>query len=99
MRWCEAHKIDLVVVGPEQFLAEGIQNSLAERGIRCFGPSQAAALIETDKSWSKQFMHDVGIPTADSESFSRVQDAREYVEKTYKTLLYNFKNVEQTLPS
>ncbi|MFN0111676.1 MAG: phosphoribosylamine--glycine ligase [Blastocatellia bacterium] len=57
-------RIDLVVVGPEQPLVDGLSDALAARGIPVFGPSQAAARLEGSKVFSKEFMARNGIPTA-----------------------------------
>jgi phosphoribosylamine--glycine ligase/phosphoribosylformylglycinamidine cyclo-ligase len=76
--------IDLVVVGPEAPLAAGLADRLAEAGakagraIRCFGPSAAAARIESSKTFSKAFMARHGIPTAESRTFSEYGEALEF---------------------
>src|SRR3954470_19352782 len=57
-------RVDLVVVGPEAPLAAGLVDALAAARIRAFGPSQAAARIEASKSYAKELMADVGVPTA-----------------------------------
>lgn len=57
-------QVDLVVVGPEEPLAAGIADRLAEAGIAVAGPSAAASRIESSKSWAKDLMRDAGIPTA-----------------------------------
>src|SRR5688572_12470576 len=49
IKFCKKNQIDLVIVGPEAPLAAGLVDSLSEAGIRCFGPSQAAAQIEASK--------------------------------------------------
>ena len=56
--------VDLVVVGPEAPLVEGLVDMLGEAGVRAFGPTAAAAKIEGSKAYSKQLMLDVGVPTA-----------------------------------
>ncbi|MEA2429495.1 MAG: phosphoribosylamine---glycine ligase, partial [Thermoleophilaceae bacterium] len=56
--------VDLVVVGPEAPLVEGLVDMLGEAGIRAFGPSAAAARIEGSKAYAKELMRDVGVPTA-----------------------------------
>ena len=61
--WKEG-EYDLVVVGPEKPLADGIANDFAARGIPVFGPSKEAAQLEASKVFSKQFMEEYGIPTA-----------------------------------
>jgi len=63
-------QIDLVIVGPEQPLVEGIADYLEKRGITVFGPSKAAAQLEGSKSFAKSFMKRHGIPTAGYRTFS-----------------------------
>ncbi len=55
---------DLVVVGPETALAAGLTDRLAEAGIACFGPTQAAARLESSKAFTKDFCRRHGLPTA-----------------------------------
>jgi phosphoribosylamine---glycine ligase len=55
---------DLVVVGPEAPLVAGIADALADAGVRCFGPSGAAAALEGSKAFCKQVMEAAGVPTA-----------------------------------
>jgi phosphoribosylamine--glycine ligase len=57
-------KVDLVVVGPEAPLVAGLADALAAAGVRCFGPSRAAALLEGSKSFCKEIMVAAGVPTA-----------------------------------
>jgi phosphoribosylamine--glycine ligase len=59
-------KIDLVVVGPEKPLVNGLADALNRANIACFGPSKAAAQIEGSKDFAKQVMRDAGVPTAKS---------------------------------
>jgi formyltetrahydrofolate-dependent phosphoribosylglycinamide formyltransferase len=68
VEFCRDHGIDLVVIGPEAPLAAGLSDRLREAGLACFGPSQAAARLETSKSFAKEFMVRWGIPTAGHES-------------------------------
>lgn len=56
-------RIDLVVVGPEEPLAAGLADALTAADVAVFGPSQAAARIETSKAWAKELMQAAGIPT------------------------------------
>jgi phosphoribosylamine---glycine ligase len=72
---------DLVVVGPEAPLSVGVADALRAAGIPTFGPSKAAARLEWDKAFSKEFMQRHGIPTAASRAFSAkdLSEAREYV--------------------
>ena len=57
--------IDLVVIGPEKPLVNGLADALVKAKIACFGPSQAAAQLEGSKDFAKQVMRDAGVPTAD----------------------------------
>ena len=63
-RFCSEKHIDLVIIGPEIFLAAGLTDVLTNAGIRVFGPSKAAAQIESSKVFSKNFMSRHAIPTA-----------------------------------
>lgn len=73
-------KIDLVVVGPEASLACGIVDAMTEAGIKAFGPTKAAAQIESSKEFAKDLMKKYNIPTAAYEVFSNYDDACEYVK-------------------
>lgn len=75
VRAAEEHRVDLVVVGPEEPLARGLVDRLQEAGIRAFGPTQAAARIESSKSWAKQLMTDAGVPTARSAAARTLEEA------------------------
>ncbi len=57
-------KIDLIIVGPEKPLANGLADAARAAGIPCFGPSKAAAQLEASKDFAKQVMRDAGVPTA-----------------------------------
>jgi phosphoribosylamine--glycine ligase len=59
-----AHKVDLVVVGPEAPLVAGLVDLLEDAGIAAFGPSEAAAEIEGSKAFAKELMAEAGVPTA-----------------------------------
>ncbi|MEL7531736.1 MAG: phosphoribosylamine--glycine ligase [Bacteroidota bacterium] len=67
--------IDMVVVGPEQPLVEGITDFLQAKGIAVVGPSQEAAQLEGSKDFSKRFMQKYGIPTAAYAAFESHQEA------------------------
>jgi phosphoribosylamine--glycine ligase len=81
IRFCKDKQIDLVVVGPEVPLADGIVDSLSDANIRCFGPNQAAAEIEASKVFSKNFMARNQIPTARYVTFSDFEEAVEHIHK------------------
>lgn len=78
--FCKSKQIDLVIVGPEAPLAAGLVDSLSAEGIRCFGPSQAAAQIEASKSFAKDFMARHNIPTAKYATFSNYDEAVRYLQ-------------------
>jgi phosphoribosylamine--glycine ligase len=73
--------VDLVVVGPELPLELGLTDRLNAENVPVFGPSRAAAQIETSKAFAKNLMKKYGIPTADFRTFSSFEDAVEYVKK------------------
>ncbi|MEQ9365712.1 MAG: phosphoribosylamine--glycine ligase [Leptospirales bacterium] len=76
--YVRAEKYDLVVVGPEQPLVDGIADALA--GVcPVFGPGKAAARLEGSKDFSKDFMDRHGIPTAQSRTFTELQPALDYL--------------------
>jgi len=77
---CKAKRIDLVVVGPEAPLANGLSDALSAAGVRCFGPRQAAAQIEASKAFAKDFMARHGIPTGRYRTFTDIQSATKHVE-------------------
>ena len=73
--------IELVVVGPEAPLAEGIVDRFRKIGIPVFGPTQAAAQIEASKAFSKALFQKYGIPCAHSRTFSDLTAAKDYVKQ------------------
>ncbi len=74
--------IDLTVVGPEAPLVHGIVDAFDQRGLKIFGPDQAAAQLEGSKVFAKEFMHRHGIPTASFMSFDSSDEARSFVRST-----------------
>jgi len=79
--WATAEKIALTVVGPEQPLAAGVVDEFRAHGLRIFGPTKAAAQLESSKAFSKAFMKRHGIPTAEYETFSDAAAAHAYVDE------------------
>ncbi|WP_286638040.1 phosphoribosylamine--glycine ligase [Faecalibaculum rodentium] len=73
--------IDLAVIGPESALAAGMADALTEAGIRVFGPSQAAAQVESSKDFAKRIMEKYHIPTAAYRTFDTVEAARAWVKE------------------
>ncbi|MBC7434762.1 MAG: phosphoribosylamine--glycine ligase [Bdellovibrionales bacterium] len=78
--WAQAEKIALTVVGPEQPLAAGVVDEFRAHGMRIFGPTRAAAQLESSKAFSKAFMKRHHIPTADYEAFTDAAAAHAYVD-------------------
>ena len=74
-----SHAVDLTVVGPEAALAAGIADVFKEAGLRIFGPSKAAAVIESSKDFAKRLMTKYDIPTAAFRTFEDYGEALEYV--------------------
>lgn len=78
-QWAKDHQIDLVVIGPEDPLADGIVDALSSYGLQCFGPPKAGAQIEANKDWSKKFMDKYQIPTARYKSFTDAALAKHFI--------------------
>lgn len=78
---CLAERVDLVVVGPEAPLAAGVVDALSAAGVRTFGPTQAAARLESSKWFAKQIMLESGIPTARAERHDSMAGAQGALER------------------
>ena len=78
--WAAQEKIGLTVVGPEVPLAAGVVDTFRAAGLRIFGPTQAAAQLESSKAFSKAFMQRHAIPTAAFATFNDAADAHAYVD-------------------
>ncbi len=79
--WAQANQIGLTVVGPEAPLAAGVVDVFRAHGLRIFGPTQAAAQLESSKAFSKAFMARHHIPTAEFETFTDPVAAHAYVDR------------------
>lgn len=79
--WAQENKINLTVVGPEGPLAAGVVDEFRKHGLRIFGPTKAAAQLESSKAFSKAFMRRHGIPTAEYATFSDPVTAHTYVNQ------------------
>lgn len=93
LTFCKDKKIDLVVIGPEQPLVDGLSDILRNNGFNVFGPSAKAARIEGDKVFSKNLMKKYNIPTAAYEIFDRkeYESAVKYLDKiSYPTVIKAF---------
>jgi phosphoribosylamine---glycine ligase len=74
------NKVELIVIGPEDPLAQGLADRLAKPGRHVFGPIQAAARLEADKAFSKQLMRSALVPTAEARIFTDIDAALTYVQ-------------------
>ena len=87
VRFARAEEIDLTVVGPEQPLALGIVDRFQEEKLRIFGPTQAAAELESSKVYSKNLMKKYDIPTAFYSTFTNFEDAVAWVKEVKAPLV------------
>jgi len=77
--FAKAQGVDLVVVGPEEPLANGLADAVRKAGILCFGPGADGARIEADKAYAKNLMRSVSVPTAEARIFTDLRMAKDYV--------------------
>lgn len=75
--------IGLVVVGPDDDVVNGIEESFRKVGVSCFAPSREAAELEGSKAFAKEFMNKFGIPTAHHGSFDNLEAASAYVRHVF----------------
>ncbi len=88
IKFSKNENINLVVVGPEDPLVNGITDQFNAEGINCFGPSSEAAKLEGSKGYSKMFMQKYGIPTANFSTFDDIFEAQDYVkDKPYPLVI------------
>jgi phosphoribosylamine--glycine ligase len=81
VRFAKENRVDLTVVGPDDPLAAGIVDLFIAEGLRIFGPSKAAARIESSKIFAKELMRKEGIPTARAGMFDRSDDAIRFCDE------------------
>jgi len=79
VEFCKREQVHLTVVGPEAPLAAGIVDAFRAAGLRIFGPTRAAAQLESSKDFAKSFMVRHGLPTARHRSFGDAREAKAYV--------------------
>lgn len=75
-----ANGVDMTVVGPEAALAAGVVDEFRSRGLKIFGPTQAATRLESSKEFAKQVMDSCGVPTASYKAFDNYDEAAAYVK-------------------
>ncbi len=81
VKFAEKNAIDLTVVGPDDSLALGVVDAFQARGLRIFGPTRAAAEIESSKAFAKELMRETNVPTAAFRIFSKHSEALVYVRE------------------
>jgi len=81
VKFSQDNQIDLVIVGPEKELNNGLADALNKANIKVFGPTKQAATIEASKNYAKELMKKYNIPTAKYEYFTDVDKAKDYLSK------------------
>ncbi len=79
--FAQEQDVELTIVGPEAPLVMGAVDAFSEAGLKCFGPTAAAAQLEGSKSFSKDFLARHAIPTADYQVFTNADEACSYIEQ------------------
>ena len=87
--WMKDNRIDLCVAGEEAWLAKGLADACAEAGIPCFGPTQAAAQLESSKIFAKEFMTRHQVPTGGFEVVDSAEACRKAITSYPAVLKYN----------
>ena len=82
--WAQSNEIDLVLCGPEDPLVNGLGNFLRDLGLTVYGPNRDGAQLEASKAYSKDLMREAGIPTAQFETFSDPNFAKEYAKHQWR---------------
>jgi phosphoribosylamine--glycine ligase len=82
LKFALENEIDLSIVGPEAPLAMGIVDRFESEGLKIFGPSKAAARLESSKSFAKEMMEKFEVPTARSNVFTDISEAKRYIKET-----------------
>jgi phosphoribosylamine--glycine ligase len=80
LKAAKEHRIDFYLASMDDPQPLALVDRLSAEGVLCYGPTAAAARIESSKAWSKQFMVDHGIPTAEHRSFTAIAEAQKYVK-------------------
>jgi phosphoribosylamine--glycine ligase len=85
--WADGNNVNLTIVGPEAALDAGIVDLFDRRGRAIFGPTKAAAAIESSKAYAKQLMQRAGVPTAAFKSFTEFDEAAAYIRSHENALV------------
>jgi phosphoribosylamine--glycine ligase len=83
VRFAKENNIGLTVVGPEASLAAGVTDAFSSEKLRIFGPSKAAAQLESSKVFCKSILHGADVPTADYQSFRDAESATRFINDRY----------------
>ncbi|PIE02190.1 MAG: phosphoribosylamine--glycine ligase [Acidobacteria bacterium] len=75
------NQIDLVIPGPEAWLMRGIVDDLEKKGVRAFGPTKQAAMLEGSKAFAKEMMDKAGVPTASHKTFTQIDDVMDHFKQ------------------
>ncbi len=86
-KFVENNKIDLVIVGPEKPLVEGVVDFLTKKGIKVFGPNKISSQLEGSKIFTKKICNKYNIPTAQFAVFNSPKETQEYLEEANKPLV------------
>ena len=81
------YKIDLIVIGPEIPLANGLADFLRKKDFKVFGPGKDGARLEYSKSWAKKFMQDAKIPTANFWKVNSIEEAKKIIHSSTSPLV------------
>lgn len=81
VQWSKENNVDLVIIGPEAALQNGLANELTANGIKVFGPTKEAAQIEASKEFAKELMRKYHVATAGFATFSDYSSAKQYLEE------------------
>ena len=92
-------KIDLVVIGPEIPLANGLADFLRKKDFKVFGPNKDGAKLEFSKSWAKEFMQDANIPTANFWKVNSLEEAKKIINSSSIPFFNALKAVASSLNS
>jgi phosphoribosylamine---glycine ligase len=80
VEFAKSKSVDLTIVGPDDPLGAGIVDQFTRAGLKIFGPTAAAAQLETSKSFAKTVMREASVPTAEFKAFDDAESARRYVK-------------------
>jgi len=80
LNFCIQNKVEIVIIGPEEFLADGLSDYLIKNGINTFGPTKSAARLESSKSFAKKFLNQHKISTPKFKEFTIFEKAKTYIE-------------------